>query len=530
MDYRLKSLYEQMLRGETVKQPSGEQPKNLTEAYKKTLLTERTAFYKLDIGNGDKTEAPKDPSGMPLELIGVTDQPIRITSTINAITIEPALEKLMKLADQAGKGWHLPPVKGVSLHEVAQLFLKYKIPSQAIDFISANKEKLTACSAMYMPDNVKAFNLKKVTIENLFSIKGETGSTIPANKENLAGLYDELFKLTAAIVKASTGAGEIATTLLTNAKKGTTGDLAFGDQKVEIKGLGGRLGKASFSAEGTSPTLAKFLRDNKTTQTGFKRTYQIRDNLIEKINLIEESEHLKEMVTSDYIDTLKLFVKNINDAKQIKQIVSKSQIGSEKINFKDIFNRYIKHNGVAISNDVKDEFKKIHNSVKDFIRELLKTDLKTPESMPFTPEFFEKNTYAISVPRFFLTDMGLTSEQAARAFLSTKSTAEINEQEYFPAIKEFFDKHYENMKHGHRRSLEAILFGYLLTIYSKQHGGFQYFTMINDKTQEAISFNTTGDVSPLITRLSEAWLQNKNLNMSIKADNTFGACAVEYNK
>jgi hypothetical protein len=53
MDYRLKSLYEQILRGEPVKQTPKEQPKSLTEAYK-TILTERTAFYAKDISAGEE--------------------------------------------------------------------------------------------------------------------------------------------------------------------------------------------------------------------------------------------------------------------------------------------------------------------------------------------------------------------------------------------------------------------------------------------------------------------------------------------
>ena len=526
-DYRLAKLYEQVYNKQS-KPAEKEKPKSLHEAYK-SMLVERTAFYKLDIGSEENTQAPQDPSGMPLKLIGVTDQPIRITSTINAISIEPSLEKLMKLADQAEKGWHQPPIKGVSLHSVAQLFLQNKIPSHAVDFIALNKNKLTACQQNIMTNDVQTFNLRDITVNDLFQVQGDSGK-IPADKTDINNLYNELFKLTAAVGKASTGAGEIATTLLTNAKKGITGDLVFGKNKVEIKGLDGRLGKASFSAEGTSPALAKFLKDVNSTQTGFKRTYQIRSTIFEKINLIEDNDKLKEIVSLDYLNTLKALAKNINDINQIKQIVNKSQIGANDITFKDIANRYLKHNGVAISDDIKNEFKKIHDTVKDAIKNLLKFDFKSPENTPFTPEFFEKNTYTITVPRFFLTDLGLTSEQAARAFLKTKSTGEINEEEYFPAIYKYFTEHYEEMKHGSRRKLEAILFAYLLTIYSTQHGGFQYFTMINDNTQEAISFNTTGDVNTLMERFSTAWLSNKNLKMDIKADNTFGACSVAYKK
>jgi len=47
----------------------------------------------------------------------------------------------------------------------------------------------------------------------------------------------------------SVGPGEISITMFTNAKKGNTGDLTIGEQEIEVKGQGGRLGSSDYTKQ-----------------------------------------------------------------------------------------------------------------------------------------------------------------------------------------------------------------------------------------------------------------------------------------
>lgn len=526
MDYRLKSLYEQMLRGETVEQASGEQPKNLAAAYQ-VMLNERVAFYKLDVGD---TNPPNDPSGRGAELVGVTTQPIRISTAINAISIEPEVENLSKLADENGTGWHTSPIQGINLHEISKMFLDCNVLSQAVGFISKYKDTFINCSMHFRPQGpgkFNVFNLRNETIVDL--TKERDGNKIPAKQEDLIKLYNKLWPVTGKVGMASTGAGEMVTTMLTNAKKGKVGDLVFEEDQVEIKGIEGRLGKASFGYEGTAPALANFLEKNKTQRTAYSETYDIKLRLLKKLREIESSEKLKEIVSQDYINAIKKFIENVNDVSIVKQIAKQTQIGIGNIAATRL--KYLKYNGVPLEKETKDQFDGIHKSIHKAIKTLI--EFKPSDiSGSLTPQYFRDKTYTVAVPRFFNSDLGLSYEQAAEAFLFTKSSSynSNDEPQYRKAIYEFFKQHYDSMKHGSRKHLEAILFGYLLTIYKKAHE-FKYFAMINDFTQEAISFNvgdSSTSIEELVTNLAKSYLENPNLSMEIKADNTHGACAVTF--
>ena len=331
MDYRLKFIYEQMLKGNDTKQSSKEQPRNLTEAYNKIVLTERTAFYAKDIAAGEPI-----PDIQGLESLGDVENPEKIKHAITSYSLLKPLEDLLQMSDEAGKGWHKPPVVGIKLNDLGQEFVSLGITGNFISKLVSHKNSLTDFESKVKSGN--EFIMKDVILDDLNKIEN-----IGLERPTLEKLYNYLFPMTANVAQAAVGAGEICATLLTNAKKGIIGDLVFGDQKVEIKGLNGRVGKAGYAWKNTAKGLADFLislQRNSDKEAGKETPTSVRfkNNIRAAFNQIRQNETLTKFLDEKYLQLIASFLKEKNLIK-LEKVIANSNILTVQRDFYNILLR-----------------------------------------------------------------------------------------------------------------------------------------------------------------------------------------------
>ena len=503
-------------------------PKSLADAYTK-VLTERSAFYVKELGPDEKIP---DYHNLGLQSLGDIENPEKIKHHITSYSLLKPLEELLIQADEAGKGWHKPPVTGVSLNELGQEFVALGVSGSVVSSILEQKDSLTLLEQHVK--NSAPFNMKEVVLKDLEA----PDRNIPADHKTLSGLFDYLFKKTASIALASVGAGEIASTLLTNAKKGSTGDLVFGDTKVEIKALGGRLGKAQYGFNNTAKGLASYLLSLKRT-SGFgkesEQTLDYKDSIKKALLKIQGTPELAKSLDSKYFDLVRSFI-NQRDIFKLEKEIDRSQI--LQTTSREFMRRFvIDHDPnfplrpITPPRSVEDSFVSSNNLIKDKLKAILALgDEHHAAEDVLDPKSLSMQDYPTSVQRFFLNDIGLTSEQAAEAFVKHAKTADIDNDRamsvYGPAILKYFNSHYKSMKEGNTRALHAIIFAYSLALYAKLDGSqthFDYFMMVNDSTSESISINTSGDAGSLITTAAELFLSNSKITLSVRGDERGGS-------
>ena len=527
-DYRLKKLYEQIYSDK--KEQTSSTPKNLQEAYKHVLV-ERTAFYAKDIAAGE--EIPKIQG---LEVLGDVENPEKIKHAIVSYSLLTPLEQLFQKADEAGKGWHKPPVVGVNLNSVAQEFVALNISGEAVSTILRYKEQLKA-----LEEKIKSsseFNMKNVVLSDLKKIQ------VSAKDEDLTKLYNFLFKMTASIALASVGAGEIVATLLTNAKKGTTGDLVFGKDKVEIKGLGGRLGKAGYAWKNTAKGLANFLTNIKRTSKVGKETstsLSYKDSIRTAVNKIQNNESVAKYIDPKYFELISSFLYERN-LKNLEKLINRSEILT--LPSKQFMGKFIKDTDPKLSltptpppESAIKIFKDQNNNIKFYLKKLLSyAEEHQKEEDVLDPKSLANQNFNTAVARFFLNEIGLTAQQAAEAFIKHAKTEDIEDDKmmatYGPAITSFFTSHYDSMKRGNSRPLEALIFGYSLAIYARKGGEanhFDYFLMVNDATQDAIAVNTSLPAGDIVLECANKFMSNSKFSLSVRADER-GGSAISYGK
>lgn len=510
-DYKLKKAYEKVLTSEQT------EPKvlSLSRIYERQVLGERAAFYAKDIG--DSTDSP-DIEG--LENLGVVEQPNRIKKAITSLSLMPAVEQLSTLADETGKGWHMPPIEHASLDVLSDIFSSAGMSGSDVHAIAKAKTRLTSCESAIKCNVANSFNLKNVIVGDLKRIKS-------LNSEKLSALFDELFRKTAKVGLAAVGAGEIAVTMLSNAQKGKTGDLVFNGDVVEVKAKKGRLGKADFSNSGTVLELAKYLKLYKIKQTRTKLSFEKKETLRKLKQALESNVDVMEVLDKKYLNALQACIASVFEPRQLRTEANKASLLLTGNQIKD---QYLKQYQVPVSKAVKDLFIRIHNNVRAHLQDLLKQKYD-PKLNLLSPSVIANQTFNIAVPKFFLSDIGLTWEQAAEVFMWTKSQ-NINHSAYVPAVRQYFKTHYKDMMDGDRRKLEAILFGYLLAIYAKGDGSdqkFDYFFMVNDESYAALTINVSKPAGQLVLNAAELYLKTPGLDLDIRADSTHGACAVTFN-
>ena len=523
MDYRLKSLYEQMLRGETAKQPSGEQPKNLAEAYKKTLLTERTAFYAKDIAVGEEI-----PNIQGLENLGAVEEPLKIKHTIASQSVLPALEKAMS---KEVSGWGA--IKGVDTDRLAKDFIVAKVSGSDLEKITAHKKELTAFEeAVTKPE---PFNLVTVITTDI-----KTKTDVEATPESLGMIFKRLFEEEGTISGTAVGKGELAVSLFTNCSKGRTGDLLLpSGRTIEVKGKGGRLGPAEHSQSNTARDLAQFLQTKKSNQKLNVEMVRLKTSIRKFANELEKEELYLQVFNDSLKETLNQIADNIDNPKiseflqqkGFKEIYRGGSASSEKIHNDFTKLGYLKPNpqDIPAAPIEKDFIKSVQAKIRKFLADkvFFKGNVERITSKAVEPQAIAQQTFTIAVQNFFLNNLGLTPEEAAEAFLYTKSYNK-DVSRYLPEIKDYFSKHYASMTEGDSSYLKAAIFAFQLTLYA--HAGeagqhFDYFMIMNNSSMNALSLDVNRE--KLFTYLTTVYLNNTDkIEMSIRADGRQGASAV----
>jgi hypothetical protein len=528
MDYRLKSLYEQMLSGSPSKATSKELPKNLTEAYK-VILNERTAFYAKDIAAGEEV-----PNIQGLENLGAVEEPQKIKHTIASLSVLPALEKAMS---KEMSGWGA--IKGVDMDRVAKDFIVAGVSGPDLEKITAHKKHLTAFQEAAQKTEV--FNLINVITSDI-----KNKADIDADSEALSLIFKRLFEEEGTISGTAVGKGELAISLFTNCSKGKTGDLLLPSGKtVEVKGKGGRLGPAEYSQANTARDLVQFLKTRKTQANGNlnRELVRLKTSVRKFANDLEIGQETSQMYSKIFTDKLKQnlnkIADNIDNPKILdfaqnlgfKEIYRGGSASSEQV-YKDFLKLgYItpKQQGIPAASIEKDYVKLIQSKIRKFLNDKIfeKGKIERITGKTIGVESLETQTFTTAVQDFFLNNLGLTPDEAAEAFLSTKSYNK-DVSRHLPEIKSFFQQHYSKMIEGDVVYLQAAIFAFQLTLYAQageegQH--FDYFMIMNNSSMNALSLDVARE--NLFTYLANVFLANADkIDLSIRADGRQGASAV----
>lgn len=518
-DYRLTGIYEQMLKKETTKHGSAEQPKNLTEAYKKVLV-ERTAFYAKDIGTSDEV-----PNIQGLENLGAVEEPLKIKHTIQSLSVLPALENAMS---KEVSGWGA--IKGVDSDKLARDFIAAGVSGNDLEKITDHKAELTSFQEHTMKPEV--FNLSDIIVNDIKSKIDVTAST-----DSLTLVFKRVFEEEGTIAGTAVGKGELAISLFTNAGKGKTGDLKTPNGKtIEVKGKGGRLGPAEYSQANTPKELAEFLQSRKSQARLNRELVRLKTSIRSFANDMETDPMYSKIFNEKLKQVLNQIADNIEQT-NILSFVDKYKLraiyrGSSDKVWEDLTQLGFiipKTEGIPAAPLEKDYTKTIQAKVRKFLTDKIFEKGKIERILGKTAEVqnLANQTFTTAVQDFFLNDLGLTADDAAEAFLLTKSYNK-DVSKYLPEIKSFFQQNYNKMIQGDSKYLEAAVFAFQLSLYAQageagQH--FDYFMIMNPSSMNALSFDVARE--NLFTYLTQAYLLNSDkIMISIRADGRQGASAI----
>lgn len=525
MDYRLKLAYEQMLKGEHQKEQTSSKPKNLNEAYR-TILNERTAFYAKDIAAGEEV-----PSIQGLEALGAVEEPQKIKHTIASLSVLPALEKAMS---KEVSGWGA--IKGVDVDRVAKDFIVAGVSGADLEKITANKNNLTAFQEAAQKPEV--FSLTNTIVSD---IKSKTD--VESTSESLTLIFKRLFDEEGTISGTAVGKGELAISLFTNCSKGKTGDLLLPSGKtIEVKGKGGRLGPAEYSQANTARDLVSFLKNRKQETKGNlnRELVRLKTSIRKFANEIETNDLYSKVFNEKLKQTLNEIADNIDNPKVTEYVQqmgfkeiynSRSEAASDKAydNFLKLGYIIPKQKEIPPAPMEKDYVKTVQSQIRKFLTDKIfeKGKIERILGKSISIEALEGQTFTTAVQDFFLNDLGLTSDEAAEAFLATKSYNK-DVSKHLPEIKSYFQQHYSKMVEGDAKYLQAAIFAFQLALYAQageegQH--FDYFMIMNNSSMNALSLDVARE--NLFTYLANVFLNNADkIDLSIRADGRQGASAV----
>jgi len=388
------------------------------------------------------------------------------------------------------------------------------------------------------PEEPKPFNLIDTIVGDI-----KTKTEVEATPESLSLIFRRLFQEQGTIAGTAVGKGELAISLFTNCSKGKTGDLLLPSGKtIEIKGAGGRLGPAEYSQANTGRDLVQFLTNRKQkNQINLNRAL-----VLEKIKLkqfaveLENEPQYKSLFTDKFKETLNTIADNFGTPK-LMSLIEKAGF-STKYSIKDddtvwkLFTKlgYLqsKPKEIGAAPMEKAFVFKMQNAVRYFLFDSTKGILKKGRlekiaSKGISIETLRGKTFTTAVQDFFLDDLGLTPDEAAEAFLSTKSY-DKDVSSYLPEIKIFFRQHYSKMIEGDAKYLQAAVFAFQLALYAQageagQH--FDYFMIMNNDSMNALALDVAK--KELFTYLANVFLNNSDkIKLSIRADGRQGASAV----
>ena len=535
MDYRLKSLYEQMLRGETVKQASGEQPKNLAAAYQ-VMLNERVGIYAKHIGQS--TTAPDEPG---MEALGVADDKNYVQRALNSVTIKPATDDLLK---SAGK-WNLVDDYEDSLKlPIAMAFSNHGLSSNEISKLI--KEKASLTDFIQSVNTEVSFNARDVVVDNLKKL-------FPDN-EHLDYLFDYVFAKKPKISDVGVGMGEVALSIFTNCVKGKVGDLDSSIGAIEVKSSGGRLASPSHVNYNYAKDLAQFLAQGNIKQKTNRNLHNLKNSVILDVNKVLTDKKLEGNFTNQFVQTVKGLVSKVGTESFEKSYAS--SIFSQYIaSQKELYGKYLNLKFIELPqfqgtrNEIQKQEKiwtadtvKLVREINEQIRRAFNQNIFSDKTVNKVNQ--RKLDYAMATQQdikdiataetplealeeFYFTDFGLTAEQKAEALTLIVSSEYRTTANLFKGeIISFFQDHENLFKRGSDVIIKAMVFAMQVAVYAHDH--FQYLLLINKYSKQAIGLQATS-----FTKLASKYLTDSaaaGFAIGIDIDKTRGGSALEFGK
>lgn len=517
MDYRLKSLYEQILRGEPVKQTPKEQPKSLAEAYK-VILTERTAFYAKEVPSDQETQ----PEIAGLDSLGTVPQADRIKFLIASQTAKPEVNKLMLAAGN----WTnvdnyeedlLGPIStelfaaGFGMNEIAELI----------------KSKATLSNFSKMVATEKFFNtMSDSVVPNLNTL-------LPKIKTNkLNDLYKYCFTKKCKINDIAVGFGEIALSLFTDCKKGKVGDLDSPTAgAIEVKTNGGRIAKKTQVNTNYKESLIEFLKNQNAEQKVSKSISTLKHNVEEQIDRIKENNNFVGVFTNKYEKYITDLIASIGTNNFSKLYANSPFKDVVQGKASTIYQKALQ-NGLVVS--PTEHSSPVPESLKQYVLDthrLLSQIFRDKKLQGQYESILSTSQAAIDVSKlsvwdsiqyFFFTDFGFTTKQLAEGLLLlVNPKARATAEEFLPEIEEFFTSPYaKSLKAGNMKVLKGLIFALQVSIYAK--GLFNYLFVVNTATFEGIGFKT----GSLMHLFKQFYQNSERFSLDIDLDPDRGGSAI----
>jgi hypothetical protein len=508
-DYFLNKIYDSLLSKKPVpKKPETivekkESFKPLSDVYYKILLEQEQDQYKV---TGEPVDEPSKK-----ETIGVVSQNQydQIKNRVRGIAVKPDIEDILDLSG----GWSgMTDYQTTVVDRFASGFMQNQIPATVLDSIKKNKSNFakfenTVKATHYIPDLV---NLITDDIYNVLNQQDQTSDI----KQKLKNVINDIFLITGKINIVGVGEGEVALTFFTNAKKGAKGDVQLtNDQLVEVKGKGGRLGKAPYSSTSTAAALANFLEKQQTKPAVSKTVFAIKPQIQAARDKIKSLEG----VDPSYLQIINNILANINNPEALNKIYQSANFDTLKP--QQVVQQYLQAANPQVANRFKDQ----HTLIRTKIISVLQSSSEQAKNI-LDPQDLKNTSFTIAIQRFFLNNIGLTSEQAAEAFLETRSFGNIDLSSYKGEIVDYFKANYSKMIDGNVGALKAGIFAMQALCYHLEDK-VNYLLVTNiasdTKSSAVINFNASNLFTSLINQYF--LLQGKGLDISFKADERGGS-------
>jgi hypothetical protein len=508
-DYFLNKIYDSLLSKKPVpKKPIVEKKEvkkfeSLSNVYYRVLVEQEEGEFKV---TGEPIDEPSKK-----ETIGVVSQNQydQIKNRVRGIAVKPDIEEILNLSG----GWsEITDYQATVVERFASNFMQNQIPATVLDSLKKNKPELNKFeNAVKSSHHIS--NLVDLIVDDVYTHTNQQDQTSDL-KQKLKSVVNDTFLITGKINMVGVGEGEIALTFFTNAKKGTKGDVQLSNnQLVEVKGKGGRLGKAPYSATNTASALANFLEKQQIKPNVSKIVFAIKPQIQAARDKIKGLEG----IAPEYLQIINSFLVNLNTPEELNKVYQSSNFNT--LRPQEAAQQYIQTADPQILNRFKDQ----HTLIRTKVNSVLQSFTTQADNI-LDPEELKRSSFTMAVQRFFLNNIGLTPEQAAEAFLETRSFNNVNLEQYKNEIIDYFKTNYSKMIDGNVGALKAGIFAMQALCYHlEDRVDYLLVTNIasNTKSSAVISFNASNLFTSLINQYF--LLQSKGLDLSFKADERGGS-------
>lgn len=508
-EYQLKKLYEQMLKG-SVSQSKLNKPKSLSEAYDKKLISERTVFFAKD-----------DNKYTTIGVVDDKDEANEIKNNIKSFSIIATTTQMLE-----GAGWTANnPI--LSSRKLGSLLLQKDIDILDLTKIASKKEEFTNLEDYIFGKKTKGneektkgkFDVIKAIVDGIQKVLGESQKT---PLENFTNLVKSLITQTGRIEGTDVGPGEMAITLLTNAKKPSTkGDLEFSGKIVEAKASsygkeeslsGAALGYAKYASGGAlQAAIDEMLRRKEVSPN--RALYKIKKFYDETVESVQTNTSLIPL-TSQFFETLskltsliatqnsELFKKQFNNLFgmnfDLNQNSNAKVLEAIKVLLK---NNYLDQKAISqetlqnIKNDTFLAIKQLLYSgnglfgkAKQAFKALSRLTTKAEETKDLQKQ---KPSLTVAFGDFFFSDLGFDNKQLASVLLEARPYREHDESLLQNLEKVLQEGYLKRLQRQDASALKGLLFALHLSEYAREEG-FQCLMLFNYTTGNALAIPTQG--------------------------------------